>query len=64
MENYINYNFLTEQEEKKPLSCDGCIFHRQVNNHEPWKKGCFSPKGEPYRSCKSRHVIFVDTNEN
>ena len=66
----------TEQPQKSDLSCEGCVFNRQVfrkklvkDPHNARQKvlkdeptgnyGCYAPKGEPYRSCMERGVIFT-----
>ena len=69
-------NRYTEQPQKSDLSCEGCVFHKQVfrkklvkDPNNPRRKilideptgnyGCYAPKGEPYRSCMERGVIFT-----
>lgn len=63
-----------EQPQKYDHSCVGCVFSKEMMKRVPVGKGrtkefkevptgifgCYSPKGEPFNSCKLRGVIFVE----
>lgn len=63
-----------EQPQKDDGSCVGCVFSKEMMKRVPVGKGntkefkevpsgifgCYSPKGEPYSTCKLRGVIFVE----
>lgn len=54
---FNNYTF-KECRELRTYSCEDCMFHRKIESSN-YDRGCFSPKGEPFESCKTRHIIFV-----
>ena len=63
-----------EQPQKGDGSCDGCVFSKEMMKRVSVGKGrtteykevpsgifgCYSPKDEPYNTCKLRGVIFVE----
>lgn len=63
-----------EQPQKGYCSCVGCVFSKEMMKRvsvgrgktNEFKEvpsgifGCYSPKGEPYSTCKLRGVIFVE----
>ena len=78
--NYVQHSFMkySEQPQRSGLSCEGCVFSRQVfkkvlvrdaYNHKrkvvkdmpTGNYGCYSPDTEPYRSCREREVIFLES---